>query len=149
MNNTIIDNDLVAIMLETFDRGQSFLFVPKGKSMRPLLNGSTDSVTLSKKPDTLSKYDVVMFIRRSDNTLIIHRIIKVNSDSTYNISGDFLSVVDKNVPESDILAVVTAFTHNGKDASVSSFTYQLYSRLILFKKYFHILLSKIYHLVFK
>ncbi len=77
--------------------------------MLPMLRDNCDTVTLTK-PTKLKKYDVVFFYHKPTNSYVLHRIIKVNNDGTYNICGDNRMVCEVNVPKKDIFAVVTTFT---------------------------------------
>lgn len=146
--NKILNDEFLRLMLDSFDRGQSVEFVPTGRSMKPMLNGTYDKVTLIA-PIDVRKHDVVLFKRPVDNALVIHRVIRCNADSTFDISGDAQCFFDTNVPLSDIYAVVINFTHNNKTYHSSSFTYKIYIYFILLKKYTRIFLSKIYHSIFK
>lgn len=116
--------------------------------MKPMLNGTTDSVVLTKKPDKLNKYDVALYIRKRDNSLVLHRVVKVN-DSGYTMSGDNQYFFDYDISHSDVLAVVKSFSHNSKVYDNSLLVYKFYTRIMLFKKYIRISLSKIYHKIFK
>ncbi len=116
--------------------------------MKPMLNGTTDKVVLTKKSGKLNKYDVALYIRRSDNALVLHRVVKI-TNSGYTMSGDSQYYFDFGVPHSDVLAVMKSFTHNSKVYKTTSFGYRMYSRIILFKKYSRNLISKIYHKIFK
>ncbi len=148
MSNTISKDDFVALLNETLAFGKDFSFNPTGDSMKPMLNGTTDTVVLAKKGDRLKKHDVAMYLRRSDSALVLHRVVKVTGDS-YTFSGDNQYYFDYDVKHSDVLAVMKSFTKNGKTVSVNSVLYRIYYRLILIKKYIHIFISKIYHMIFK
>ena len=45
----------------------------------------------------LKKYDVVFFYHKPTNSYVLHRIIKVNNDGTYNICGDNRMICEMNV----------------------------------------------------
>lgn len=117
--------------------------------MKPMLNGTTDSVVLTSKPEKLKKYDVVFFRRKSDKALVLHRIVKCADDGTFVISGDSQYYFDRDVSYDDIYAVLKSFIHNGKKVATTDFTYCVYSRLILIWKYSRIFVSKLYHKIFK
>lgn len=148
MSNTISKNDFVLVLNETFSEGKDFSFNPTGDSMKPMLNGTTDSVVLTKKGDRLKKYDVAMYHRRRDNALVLHRVVKVTGKS-YTMSGDNQYYFDYDIKYSDVLAVVKSFKRKGKSVSVTSVSYRFYSYFILIKKHTRIFISKIYHKIFK
>ncbi len=143
------NDDLLVVLEDAFSRGQSVSFTPTGTSMLPMLDGTTDTVILSQKSSVLKKYDVVFYRRKSDNALILHRIVKVIGDSLYCMSGDNQYYFDNNVHYNDIFAVVTSFTHNGKRYDSTSLVYRVYIRIILSKKKIRLFISKIYHKIFK
>lgn len=148
MNSVISNDDFVAVLNDSFSAGSDFVFNPTGDSMKPMLNGVTDTVLLTKKPNKLKKYDVVLYRRKKDSALVLHRIVKITGDSTYILSGDSQYYFD-TVHYNDVLATIKSFNRGSKTVSVNSFTYKFYSRIILAKKYTHIFISKLYHKIFK
>ena len=92
-----------------------------------------DTITVSK-PTKLKKYDVVFFYHKPTNSYVLHRIIKVNNDGTYNICGDNRMVCEMNVPKEDIFAVVTAFTNDNVTHKITDLNYKIYSRKCVAKK---------------
>lgn len=148
MNNTVCTEDFILLLKDALDKGQDFSFNPTGSSMKPMLNGVDDTVVLTKAFDKLIKYDVALFVRRSDNALVLHRVVKVTGDS-YTMSGDSQYFFDENVAHSDILAVMKSFVRSQKPVSVTDFSYRFYCRKMLIKKYIHIFFSKLYHKIFK
>lgn len=126
-------SELVPIFKEILDSGSNVNFTPRGVSMLPMLRDNCDTVTLSK-PSKLKKYDVVFFYHKPTNSYVLHRIIKVNNDGTYNICGDNRMVCEMNVPKEDIFAVVTAFTKDNKKYSVNNNYYKIYAKKCVAKK---------------
>ena len=148
MSNTISKADFLSVLDDTFSVGKTFAFTPTGDSMKPMLNGTTDTVLLSQKPQKLKKYDVVFYRRKKDDALILHRIVKVCGDM-YTMSGDSQYYFDKDIHYDDIFAVMVSFTHNNKRYLCTDFLYKCYSRIILIKKYTRIFFSKLYHRIIK
>ncbi|MBQ2971716.1 MAG: S24/S26 family peptidase [Ruminococcus sp.] len=148
MSNKISKDDFVILLKETFALGKDFSFSPTGDSMKPMLNGTTDTVVLTKKGEKLKKYDVAMYHRRRDNALVLHRVVKVTAES-YIMSGDNQYYFDYDITHSDVLAVVKSFNRKGKNISVRAVSYRIYIQLMLLKKYSRILFSKIYHKFFR
>ena len=133
MNKQVPISELVPIFKEILDSGSNVNFTPRGVSMLPMLRDNCDTVTLSK-PSKLKKYDVVFFYHKPTNSYVLHRIIKVNNDGTYNICGDNRMVCEMNVPKEDIFAVVTAFTKDNKKYSVNNNYYKIYAKKCVLKK---------------
>lgn len=102
-----------------------------GVSMLPLLRQGRDLFTVEKKTDRrCKKYDVVLY-RRPNSQYVLHRIVKVKSDS-YVILGDNCIEKEYNIKDEDILGVMTEFQRKGKTYSVHCLWYQLYERLWYF-----------------
>lgn len=149
MSEFIAPADFIAVMQESFDRGQDVTFTPSGNSMLPMLDGKKDQVTLSKKPESLKKYDIAFYIRRRTNQLVLHRMIGFSKSGEYIFCGDNQYDYEHGVGDDDILALMTAFTHNGKEVSVTDFSYRFYVRRMMLKKRIRRFASKIYHIAFK
>ena len=96
-----------------------------GTSMMPLLKQGRDVFTLTKKgEDRCRKNDVALF-KRSDHVYVLHRIVEVREDD-YVFLGDNCIKREYGIRDEDILGVMTAFTHKGKNYSVDDSRYRLY-----------------------
>lgn len=148
MSEIISNSDFLELMEEAFSIGSTICFTPSGSSMLPLLDGKSDTVTLSKKPPALKKYDVIFYVRES-GAFVLHRIIRCEPDGTYTLCGDNQYGLEKGVRYENVKAVMTGYTHEGKEISVTSFSYRFYSRRNVLKKYIRMALSKVYHSLFR
>lgn len=119
-------DDLMPLMRERLAAGQSVCFTPKGVSMLPMLRQGRDTVTLSPITGKLKKYDLPLY-QRSNGKYVLHRIVRVGE--TYTCSGDNQVVLEHGLTQEQMIAVVTAYTRDGKNHSVSSIGYRLYCRL--------------------
>ena len=117
--------------------------------MRPMLGGVSDSVTLSPKRARLSRYDVALYKRPKTGQLVLHRMIGYDKNGGYIFSGDGQYFKEYGITDEDIIAVMTAFTHNGKEHSVGEKGYRLYSRLIPLSKKPLRLTAGVYHKFFR
>lgn len=144
LNNIIEPEEFTAALSEAFDRGQDLIFVPSGVSMLPMLDGKTDKVTFSPKPDRLRKYDVVFYQRPGSGQLVLHRIVKLCNGGSYVMSGDNQYYYEFGITDDDILAIVTAFTHKGKERKPTDIGYRFYIRRMMFKKRLRMFAYKIY-----
>ena len=149
MSESFAPDEFVAALEDTFGRGQELTFVPTGRSMRPLLNGSGDKVTLSPKPDRLRKYDVAFYRRPDSGKLVLHRIVGFDRDGGYIFSGDGQYTLERGIRDEDVLAVMSSFTHNGREHGVAGLRYGVYSRLIVMKKRPRRIAARIYHKLFR
>lgn len=149
MNNLISKDEFVSVLTDTLNSGKDFIFTPTGDSMLPMLNGVSDTVTLTKKPDKLKRHDIAFYHRRHDDALVLHRVIKVNCDNTFVMSGDNQYYFDTDIPYCDVLAVMKSYSKGGRTVTSSDFRFRVYSFFILIKKYTRLFISKIYHKIFK
>ncbi len=99
-----------------------------GCSMNPLLFNHRDSVYI-KKSDVFKKYDVVLFERKNEQ-LVLHRIIGFDGDF-FIICGDN-DFIKERIHKSQVIGVMTEFSRNGKEHTVTEPLYVLYSRIWCF-----------------
>ena len=103
----------------------SLTYRNKGVSMMPLLKEGRDLFTLVPKgADRCKKYDVVLYKNRKEQ-YVLHRIVKVRPED-YVILGDNTYSREYR-KDSDILAVMASFVHNGMEHSVDEAGYRVYS----------------------
>ena len=105
-----------------------FAVVPtKGTSMWPLLiEGKCRVKITAAERKMLKKGDIVLY-RRTDGTLVLHRIMKIEEDG-FRVCGDHQWKLDEKVQEEQILAVAQGFFINGNYIDEKTWWYQLYKR---------------------
>ena len=103
------------------------IYKTRGASMRPMLKQNRDLVTVRPTAGRLKKYDIPLYRRRGGG-YVLHSIIKV-TENGYIIRGDNTFVKERNVTDGDIIGVLTQFRRKGKDHSVESAGFRLYSRI--------------------
>ena len=119
-------DQLMPLIKERVAAGQTVTFSPKGTSMLPMLQQGRDTVELSSLPEgKLKKYDLPLY-QRDDGHYVLHRIVKVRDH--YTCIGDNQHLLEYPVRHDQLIAIVTAYTHNGKRFSVKSLRYKLYCR---------------------
>lgn len=119
-------DDLMPLILERLAAGQRVTFSPRGTSMLPMLRQGIDTVTLSPLPEKLKKYDLPLY-RRRDGQYVLHRIVKTGE--TYTCIGDNQFFYEPGLKREQMIALVTAFTRDGREYSVENRCYRLYCRL--------------------
>lgn len=149
MSERISNEDFLAVMNEAFRRGQKIRFTPSGRSMLPMLDGVNDTVTFAPPPEKLKKYDVAFYRRRTTGQLVLHRVVKVCKDDCYVFSGDSQYYDERGIAQEDILALMVAFTHKGKEHTPGDFSYRLYIRRMMVKKRLRMLAVRVYRKLFK
>ena len=135
-------------MQDSFARGQVITFTPSGKSMLPMLDGKTDKVTFSPKPEKLKKYDVAFYMRPKSGQPVLHRMIGFTKAGEYIFCGDNQYCYEYGIGDGDVLALMTSFTHKGKERRVTDLSYRVYIRFMMLKKHLHRFAAKIYHALF-
>ena len=117
---------LMPLIRERLEAGQSVRFSPRGISMLPMLREGIDSVVLSPLPEKLKKYDLPLY-QRENGQYVLHRVVGVGN--TYTCIGDNQHILERGVTHKQMIAVVTAFFRGEKQHSVTEPGYRLYCRL--------------------
>ena len=121
---------LLPVIEEVLSSDGEFSFIPGGNSMRPMLYGGRDTVTLVKSQGRLSKYDLPLY-RRADGSFILHRVVKVLPQG-YVMRGDCTVAKEYGIDDKDIIGVVKSFTRRGKTLSTNTLSYRIYCRIWCF-----------------
>jgi len=119
----------------------------KGTSMMPLLKQDKDAVKLVK-PDTLKKYDIVLFVRNNGD-LVLHRIVKIRRDVFY-IRGDNC-IRSERIKRPQVIAVANAVYLDGVYHDISEpqiKKYAVWQKLTLPYRVFRTYLARIYRFAF-
>ena len=119
------------LIQEQLDRGQTVRFSPRGTSMLPMLRQGLDTVTLSPAPERLRKFDLPLY-RRENGQYVLHRVIRASS--AYTCMGDNQFAPEPGVGHDQVIALVTAFSRDGREYSVHSPAYWFYCRLWHFSR---------------
>ena len=83
-----------------------------GTSMLPLLEeGKALAEVEASDKKQLKKGDVVLY-KKNDNTLVLHRIIKIEGDDNFKVLGDHQFKNAEQIKGEQIIAVARAFFIN-------------------------------------
>lgn len=135
MNKEVHLNEIIDIIQEKIEHGGTVTFTPNGKSMLPMLRDGEDVVVLSKKPEVLHLFDVVLY-KRQDGSFVLHRIVGFDSSVDYVMCGDNQFVREHGINYDSVIAIVTAFFHKGKPYKINSFKYKIYANWIYYTRFF-------------
>ena len=105
----------------------------KGTSMMPLLREGKDMFTLRRKGAERCRAGDVVLYKRPPKDYILHRVVGVR-ENDYVILGDNCVSYEYGIKDSDILGVMTGFTRGGREYSIESSGYRLYTFIILHTK---------------
>lgn len=120
--------EIAPYIKQTVENGKSARLTITGFSMYPLLRGGSDDIILSA-PQTIKKYDVVLF-ERENGDYIFHRVIKVEGN-ILTIAGDNETKKEFPVSKDKVIAKMTAFVRSGKTHATNALWYMAYSRIWL------------------
>lgn len=105
-----------ALLLESYrDLLQTVEMLPlvvTGNSMLPFLVHKRDSVYLTKIKKPLKVGDMVLY-QRLNGEYILHRICRI-TDKTYCMVGDAQTVIEPDITEEQLIAVVCKAQRKGK-----------------------------------
>lgn len=102
-----------------------------GTSMCPLLKEGkalVEVVPIHQK--TLQIGDVVLY-RKSDGTLVLHRIIKAEAENRFTVLGDHQYQNAERVCREQIIAVAKGFWINGRFVDEQTRWYRIYKKIWL------------------
>lgn len=103
-----------------------FMTTTAGVSMEPLFRHRRDEVIIRPVHGRLKRLDVPLY-RRGDR-IILHRIVKVTPDG-YIICGDNCETLEKDITDSEIIGVLSAFYRKGKYHTVDELGYRIYAQV--------------------
>lgn len=114
----------MALIRERTAVGQTVCNIPFcGISMLPMLRQGKDTVDFSPLPERLKKYDLPVY-QMPSGKIVMHRVVADKGDY-YLCNGDNLTTFER-VPHKDMIALVTAFTRDGKRIEVTDRRYRAY-----------------------
>lgn len=102
-----------------------------GTSMLPLLKeGKARAELADKSQKPLKKGDIVLY-KKSDGTLVLHRIIKAEGNGIFTVLGDHQFKNAERVNNSQIIAVAQGFFINGRYVDEKTRWYRIYKKIWL------------------
>ena len=118
--------ELMALVRETVAAGQKVRYLPfRGISMLPMLRQGRDSVELAPLPERLKQYDLPVY-QLPSGKYVMHRVVEVKGDH-YICNGDNLVEMETVYPH-QLVALVSAFTRDGKRVEIDDPRYRAYCR---------------------
>ncbi len=98
-----------------------------GDSMMPLIKQGRDLMVLTIPTRPPRKYDAVLY-KRENGQYVMHRIIGCNENG-FIMCGDNRYDKEFGIKESQILAILTSVSRDGKEIKNDSLKYKLYVHL--------------------
>lgn len=127
------------------EQGKRLRIKPRGYSMYPLIVPGRDEVFVERvSPESLRRGDVVLYRRRDENILVLHRIWKRKGDAFFLV-GDNQKEIEGPLEASQIKGKMTGILRNGHEISTSNVIYLLYSRIWLWFRPCRPQISRVIH----
>lgn len=127
------------------EQGKRLRIKPRGYSMYPLIVPGRDEVFVERvSPESLRRGDVVLYRRRDENILVLHRIWKRKGDAFFLV-GDNQKEIEGPLEASQIKGKMTGILRNGHEISTSNVIYLLYSRIWLWLRQCRPQISRVIH----
>ena len=115
--------DIMPLIREELERDGSVRIHPMGVSMLPMIRQGRDSVVLSRLPDKLKKYDVILY-QRENGQFVLHRLVKLKRGYVFWGDNDFEH--EHGVERSQMIARVSSFYRDDKHIDACDASYRLY-----------------------
>lgn len=125
VNKKVRFEELYPIIEETVTKGNQFSFCAFGVSMLPYIRNGKDLVTLGPNKGDLKANDIV-FYRRANGQFVLHRIVRVRKDQSFDLCGDNQYSIEKGVLKSQIIAKFVLLERNGKTIRPDDFSSRIW-----------------------
>lgn len=112
MNEFIHPYLFMEVVRETVSQGESITVDGTGDSMRPFIQPETDRIVLSPLPEKLKVGNICLYTREGGRP-VIHRIYRLH-ENTVDMLGDGQLWIERGIPKSSLIAVVTQRLREGK-----------------------------------
>ena len=118
--------EYISMLRELIEEGREVNLIVTGSSMSPFLIHERDTVYLRKPEHELKKGDIV-FYERDNGYFVLHRILKVNENGTYDIIGDNQDEIEENIRRDQIFAYVFKVKRKGKIIEPGTFWWEFFA----------------------
>ncbi len=115
---------------EQLKKDGKIIYKVNGTSMYPMLKQNRDLVAVFSVGDGIDCGDVILYKRKKDGALILHRVISVQNDY-YILRGDNCSTSETVLPD-QVLGKLQYYVHDGKIIQLTDSSYRFYKRLLPF-----------------
>ena len=129
MNSNIELNDAMDVIEEILSSGGEFKFVPKGISMRPTIIGNKDAVVLESFDKRIVKEYDLLFYRRNNGDLVLHRLMRIEDDGSYTMCGDNQLVLEKGIKPEQVIGCVRRICKKRRTVLLTSKGSRIYTAL--------------------
>ncbi len=138
--------EIEGVIVECLESRGTFSFYPKGVSMLPMIRQGKDSVTISKLPEKLKKYDIILY-KREDGKFILHRL--VNMGEAFGFLGDNQYEIEQGIKREQMIGKAVAFSRGDRKYSANNLIYKTYCFLWYNSRCLRKFYGKIHKKIFK
>ena len=119
--------ELVPLITDLLGDGKDVIITARGNSMRPMVKNFRDAIILTSYSGGADVGDVILY-KRESGSFVLHRIVDKGEDGSYVLMGDFQTVREEGIKETQIIASLSGYIRKGKTVSCSSKRYQRYKK---------------------
>ncbi len=119
--------ELVPLITDLLNDGKNVIITARGNSMRPMVKNLRDAIILSSYNGEAEIGDVILY-KRESGSFVLHRIVDKREDGSFTLMGDFQTVCEEGIKQSQIIACLSGIVRKNKTYMCSSKEYQRYSR---------------------
>ena len=120
----------MAMLQELTEQGNEVSLRITGNSMVPFLHDERDDIFFRKPDRALEKGDMV-FYRRRDGQYVMHRIVKVCPDGSFDLIGDGQWIIEHGIRPEQIFGLITKVRRKGKLLTDGDFCWEFFRRVWL------------------
>ena len=93
--------------------------------MLPAIREGRDTVMLSRAVPPYARGDLLLY-RRTNGVLVLHRVVRVETDGTLTMRGDNQLASERGIREEQVIAAVKRYFRNGREIRTDSLRGRLY-----------------------
>ncbi|MEE0969932.1 MAG: S24/S26 family peptidase [Clostridia bacterium] len=147
MKEVVRLEDIMPLLRDAIRAEAPFIFFPRGTSMLPMIRQGLDSVSLVSVSKRKPQKGEVILYRRNSGEFILHRIIRVNKNKSFDTCGDSQFTLERGVPEDSVTAVLDGFFRENKWVSADDKKYNKYVKKIIRTRWVRYIRAKIARIV--
>ena len=117
--------EIVPLITDLLNDRKNVIITARGNSMRPMVKNLRDAIILTSYKGGADVGDVILY-KRENGAFVLHRIVEKNEDGSFVLMGDFQTVREEGIKESQIIASLFGYIRKNKTVLCSSKKYQRY-----------------------
>ncbi len=102
------------------------MFTPNGFSMWPVIRPKTDNAHVVSVKGKLKKNEIALY-RGREHHYVLHRVIRVNSDGTYDFRGDNRILSERGISPGKVIGVLRGYYRGEHYISCDSCGFRMFS----------------------